>query len=149
MKILADVWHVINQCWYVCIINVSACGEGDWCQSLFLCDLCWCLLCFALLIHYDDLSLCETLSVQFYETCDSASITVIQTACLHLQDNSFFNYRSVCTNCWPYLCERVCWGQFWCCLFVFYCFVCVQEKEYQTSGSSRLWQQYIRWLGPA
>ena len=52
---------------------------------------------FTLHSHNDDLHLRETLSVQSYEVCDSPSITVIQTACL--QDNSYFNYRSACTNC--------------------------------------------------
>jgi hypothetical protein len=37
---------------------------------------------FALLSHDDDLHLCETLSVQSYETCDSPSIAVIQTSSL-------------------------------------------------------------------
>ena len=51
---------------------------------------------FALLSHDDDLHPRETLSVQSYELCDSPSIMVIQTACL--RDNSYFNYRSACTN---------------------------------------------------
>ncbi len=51
---------------------------------------------FTLLSHDDELHLCEILSVQSYEICDSPSVMVVWTVCL--RDDSQFKYHSACTG---------------------------------------------------
>jgi hypothetical protein len=36
VKIQAVLWHVLHTWWYVWIISVSACREGDWCHCFVL-----------------------------------------------------------------------------------------------------------------
>jgi hypothetical protein len=36
VKIQAGVWHVLHTWWYVWIINICTCGEGDWCPYFVL-----------------------------------------------------------------------------------------------------------------
>ena len=97
---------------------------------------------FALVSHNDDLHPHETLSVQSYKLCDRPSFTshtllvcriipILTIAVLApiIDNNSERGYVEV---------------SFGVALFVSYCFVCVHEKEFRTSGSSLLLQHYIR-----
>ena len=80
VKIQAGLWHVPHTWWYVSIISVSACGEGDWCHCCvqFVTCTIYCLY-ITLRSQDDDFHPHKTLIVQSYELCDSPRITVIQT----------------------------------------------------------------------
>ncbi len=142
IKILADLWHVMHPCCYEWIKSISALWRGDWCHSLFLCDMKCLLCCFALLSHDNDLHLHETLSVQSYEVCDSPSTMVMLTAFFWVIPILTSAVLSQ-TNDHNFM-RRYIEVSFDVALLSPIVLVCVQEKQCQTSGSSLILHHYIR-----
>ncbi len=133
VKIQAGLWHVLHTWWYVLIISVSACGEGDWCHYFVLFVTCtiYCLY-ITLQSQDDDFHPHDTLIVQLYEICDSPRITVIQT--LFSGIITYIHYANAFTNhvtitLWEGVVRLV-----QCCLWSPISCVCVQEQGCQTSA---------------